>query len=174
MKRLTLITSLILCLSLGAQNTEEKYKGNADSLNSTIESLYNVISGEKGEMRDWDLLKYLLHPKAKFVATGKNKEGIYKARYLTVEDYIASSGKWLVENGFFEDEIHREVQTFGNITQVFSTYQCFNSKKDTKPFMRGINSIQLMYDNQRWWVMNIYFTQETPENPIPSKYLPAN
>jgi hypothetical protein len=38
--------------------------------------------------------------------------------------------------------------------------------------MRGINSVQLMYTGKRWAVMSIYFTQETPENPIPEKYLP--
>ena len=37
--------------------------------------------------------------------------------------------------------------------------------------MRGINSIQLMNDGERWWVKNIYFTQETPANQIPKKYL---
>jgi uncharacterized protein YciI len=38
--------------------------------------------------------------------------------------------------------------------------------------MRGINSIQLLYDNNRWWVVNIYWSQESKSNPIPEGYLP--
>ena len=78
----------------------------------------------------------------------------------------------MVDNGFFEKEINRIEHTFGNITQVFSTYESFRSEADTTPFMRGINSIQLLNDGKRWWVVNIYWTQETKENPIPSIYLP--
>jgi len=44
----------------------------------------------------------------------------------------------------------------------------------TVPFMRGINSIQLLNDDNRWWIINIYWTQESEENPIPDMYLPKN
>lgn len=37
--------------------------------------------------------------------------------------------------------------------------------------MRGINSFQLMNDGKRWWVVTIFWEAETPENPIPEKYL---
>ncbi len=171
----SIILSILFCvifMTSEAQSSDEKYSEKVESLESTIFNLYAVISGEKGQERDWDLMKYLFHPDAKLIPSGKNKEGIYKARYMTVQDYIDSSGKWLVDNGFFEKEIHRSVNTYGNITQVFSTYESFKSEADTTPFMRGINSIQLLNDGERWWIMNIYWTQETEENPIPKEYLP--
>ena len=46
-------------------------------------------------------------------------------------------------NGFFEHEISRTVETFGSISQVFSTYESRRRADDEKPFARGINSIQL-------------------------------
>ena len=144
------------------------------TLDGTIKTLYNVISGEKGVERNWELFKYLFKPGAKLIPSGKDNEGVYKVRYMSTDDYIKSSGDWLLENGFFEKEIHRTVDTFGNITQVFSTYESFKSEKDEKPFMRGINSIQLLNDGKRWWIVNIYWTQETNENPIPKKYLTKN
>ena len=159
---------------LQAQSGEEKYLSEVQSLDSTLNTLYGVISGEKGEARDWDLMRYLFHPDAKLIPSGKTKEGLFKARYLSTEDYISSSGKWLVENGFFEKEIHRTVNTFGNITQVFSTYEAFKSEADKEPFLRGINSIQLLNDGNRWWIINIYWTQESEENPIPAVYLPES
>ena len=57
------------------------------------------------------------------------------------------------------------------MAHVFSTYEAYKSASDQKPFMRGINSIQLIFDGNRWWIVNIYWTGETKENPIPKKYL---
>lgn len=153
-----------------AQNNDT-YLQKVQTLDSTIETLYSVISGEKGEARNWDLFKYLFTEDAKLIPSGKGADGIYKVRYLSPNDYIASSGKWLVENGFFEKEIGRKIDTFGAISQVFSTYESFKSQKDTMPFMRGINSIQLLNDGSRWWIVNIYWMQESEAFPIPEKYL---
>lgn len=174
MKKSYFLATLFFALSftIQAQSPIEKNLNKVLSLDSTIKTLYSVISGEKGQERDWELMRFLFHPDAKLIPSGKNKEGIYGARYMTVDDYIKNNGQWLVDNGFFEKEIHRTVNTFGNITQVFSTYNAFKSEADAEPFMRGINSIQLLNDGKRWWIINIYWTQESPENPIPKEYLP--
>jgi len=176
MKKTILLPILILVFSMTmeAQSSSKKSISKVQSLDATLSTLYGVISGEKGQERDWELFKYLFHPEAKLIPSGKNKEGLYAARYMTTEDYITSSGKWLIENGFFEKEIHRSVNIFGNIAQVFSTYESFRSESDKQPFMRGINSIQLLNDGKRWWIINIYWKQESEENPIPKEYLPKN
>lgn len=176
---LTLITSLLLVVNLHGQDKtkEDAIEFTIDSsavntLNGTLKSLYAVISGEKGEKRNWKQFKYLFKKDAKLIPSGKNKANIYQVRYMSPEDYIKSSGKWLEENGFFEKEISRRVNTFGPIAQVFSTYESYYSEKDTAPFMRGINSIQLLNDGKRWWIINIYWSQESENNPIPKAYLP--
>ena len=168
------MVSLVFSMTIKGQSSSEKYINKVQSLDTTLVTLYSVISGEKDQERDWELFKYLFHPDAKLIPSGKNKEGLFAARYMSPQDYITSSGKSLVENGFFEKEIHRYVHTFGNITQVFSTYESFRSESDSSPFMRGINSIQLLNDGERWWVINIYWMQESEENPIPKAYLPKN
>ncbi|HZW62980.1 MAG TPA: hypothetical protein VFF15_04960 [Flavobacteriaceae bacterium] len=147
------------------------YLEKVKTLDSTLTTLYAVISGDKGEERNWDLFHYLFHKEAKLIPSTKTNEGVYTVRYLTPKEYIETSGKWLVENGFHEKEIFRKTDVFGNITQVFSTYESYYSKNDEKPFMRGINSIQLLFDGIRYWVINIYWTQETQENPIPENYI---
>ena len=173
MEKYTLILFAITTISISAQEKKD-YSKQVATLDNTIETLYSVISGDAGVERDWDLFKHLFHKDAKLIPTGKTKEGKHVARYMTPDDYINSSGKWLLENGFHEVEINRETQTFGNITQVFSTYESFKNKDDKEPFMRGINSIQLMNDGERWWIINIYWMQESDANPIPEKYLPKN
>lgn len=172
----------IISMSLNAQNKADSeikkevvaFKIDSTSvltLDGTIKSLYNVISGEKGVERNWKQFKFLFYPEAKLIATGKTIEGNFMVRFMKPEDYIRNSGKWLVENGFFEKEIHRKVDTFSNIAQVFSSYESFYSKADNKPFMRGINSIQLLNDGKRWWIINVYWAQENKQNPIPNEYL---
>ena len=174
MKKFIPIIYLLFSISFAsqAQESDSKYLEKVTTLDNTIETLYAVISGEKGEKRDWDLMRYLFKPDAKLIPSGKNQAGVIGCRYMSPDDYINSSGKWLEENGFFEKEISRKVETFGNITHVFSTYESFRSEKDEAPFMRGINSIQLLNDGNRWWIINIYWTQESDENPIPKEYLP--
>ncbi|HEY0092793.1 MAG TPA: nuclear transport factor 2 family protein, partial [Archangium sp.] len=140
---------------------------------SIVAALYNVISGPKGQARDWDRFRSLFAPGARMIPAGKRKDGTTGYRLLTPEDYITSSGKLLLEEGFHERELHRVEERFGPLVHVFSTYEALRGT-ETKPFMRGINSIQLLHDGKRWWVLTVAWTPETPEQPLPAKYLPAS
>jgi hypothetical protein len=82
-----------------------------------------------------------------------------------------ASGKYLEENGFFEKEVARRVESFGNIAHVFSTYESRHKADDAQPFARGINSIQLMNDGKRWWIVTVFWQGEDKSNPLPDKYL---
>ena len=175
MKKISAILFIIL-ISVSTNTTaqSDKYTSKVKTLDSTIKTLYAVISGEKGQARDWDLFNYLFKPQAKLIPTGTNKQGVHLTRYMTPQDYINTSGKWLVDNGFFEKEIARSVHKFGNIAQVFTTYEAYRSEADEKPFMTGINSVQMLYDNNRWWIVNIYWQQASKKHPIPKEFLPKN
>ena len=168
MKKLIFILLLTPLFAIGQS---DKYLEKVKTIDSTIATLYSVISGEKGEARNWELFKYLFHDDAKLIPSGTNRQGVVGVRYMTKNQYIQTSGKWLLENGFFEKEIGRKTDQFGNMAQVFSTYESFKTKADTKPFMRGINSIQLLNDGKRWWIINIFWQGENPKQPIPEKYI---
>jgi hypothetical protein len=105
------------------------------------------------------------------IPTGKRPTGESTRRTLAVEDYITNSGPFLEKDGFFEKEIGRKTEQFGNIVHVFSTYESKRTLKDEKPFMRGINSFQLWYDSKRWWIITILWQGESPDTPIPEKYI---
>ena len=105
------------------------------------------------------------------VAISKAASGDVRRRHLTVEDYIKTSGPYLESNGFFEKEVARRTEQFGNLVHVWTTYEARNKADDAKPMMRGINSMQLWNDGKRWWVLSIVWQAEDPTTPLPEKYL---
>lgn len=142
-----------------------------ESVNAIIGSLYNVISGPAEEKRNWDRMRTLFLADAKMIPSGKGPGGIMTLRMLGVEDYIGIVGPALEKNGFFETEVAKKTEQFGSIAHVFSTYESRKTLSDEKPFLRGINSIQLWNDGKRWWIVSVFWQAETTENPIPGKYL---
>lgn len=157
-----------------AQTNTTKEGGPADvsSIDAIMKAVYEVISGDAGEKRDWDRFRTLFHKDARLIPTGKNPNtNVVGANALTPEDYIKRTEPFFAREGFHEREVARRVETYGNIAHVFSTYEAFKTKSDKKPFMRGINSFQLLNDGKRWWVVTIFWQAETPDNQIPKKYL---
>lgn len=141
------------------------------SMDAIIAALYDVISGPAGRKRDWNRMRSLFIPEGRLMAVGPKKEGGFGYRLMDVEGYIKSSGTYLETNGFFEREASRVVEQFGQIAHVFSTYESRHMADDAKPFMRGINSIQLMNDGKRWWIVSVYWEGERADNQLPDKYL---
>jgi hypothetical protein len=143
------------------------------SPDAIIKAVYDVISGPAGQKRDWDRMRSLFVPNARLMPAVPRAGGAGSAVVvLSVDDYIARSGPVLEQNGFFEVEIKRVSESYGNIMHLFSTYESRRLASDEKPFARGINSFQLLKDGERWWIVSIYWQQETPQLPIPAKYLP--
>lgn len=178
-KLLAIVFSLIAFQSVMAQQqietkTQPKEANPADvaSIDSIMKAVYDVISGDAGVKRDWDRFRSLFHKDARMIASGKNPTtGAVGARVLSPDDYVTRNEPFFAKEGFHERELARRTDVYGNIAHVFSTYATFKKSDDKQPFMRGINSFQLLNDGKRWWVLTIYWQAETPENPIPKEYL---
>ena len=141
------------------------------SVDAIIAALYDVISGDAGTQRDWDRFRSLFYPGARMIPTSKNAQtGKVSARVASPEAYIKANEAFLEGEGFHEREIGRHADAFGNIVQVFSSYEARHKLSDEKPFLRGINSIQLFNDGTRWWVMTVAWSPETADQPLPHEY----
>lgn len=140
------------------------------TIDGFIKALYGVISGAKGEQRNWNRFLSLMKPNARMNAVVTRPNGSQSLVTMTPKQYMQRNGAYLVKNGFFEEEIGRKTERYGNIAQVFSTYISRHTKNG-EIFMRGINSIQLSYENNRWWLVNILWNSETKDSPIPEKYI---
>jgi hypothetical protein len=142
-----------------------------DTVDATLAALYGVISGPAGQPRDWDRMRALFIPNARIMVILPDPDGGYGVRNMDVEGYISVSGPLLERDGFFETEIARQTDTFGQLSQVFSTYEGRYRQEDKEPRIRGINSIQLYHDGRRWWILGLVWRAEDATLKLPEQYL---
>ena len=154
-----------------AQNYPQPKAEDVLSMDSIIKAVYDVISGPAGQKRDEDRLRSLFVNDARMGAAVRTRKGDIRYFGFSVEDYFNQSEPYFEKNGFYEREIHRHVDTFGNISAVFSTYESRNKPDDKTPFERGVNSFQLMNDGKRWWIVSIYWQGEDDKLKLPDEWL---
>ena len=153
-----------------AQPTVTKEADGA-SVDSIVAALYDVISGPAGAPRNWNRMRALFAPDARLMVIAPGRDGAFGLRAMTVEDYISRNMSAFNTSGFYEREITRTTDSFGQLVHVFSSYELLRSPNDPKPFMRGINSIQLAHDGKRWWIANLVWRAEDAGLALPERYL---
>jgi hypothetical protein len=139
-----------------------------NSMSAILHAIYDVISGPAGG-RDWNRFRSLFLPQARFTEVSTGPDGSKMVLTWNVDEFIRDAGEVFSKDPFYENGIVNRPQSFGNITQVFSSYQSRRSPTD-KPFERGINSIQLLNDGKRWWVVSILWDTERAGNPLPTRF----
>lgn len=170
------LTCLYLAPAALSQDTPDAPPPSADpadveSIDAIMTAVYDVISGPAGEVRDWDRFRSLFRPEAQLIPIGRRAQDAPPLPiYWSVDFYITNIGPQLERSGFFEIESNRVQEVWGNMAHAFSTYESRRSPDDVEPFARGINSFQLSYDGERWWVVNIFWQQESAAMPIPAEY----
>jgi hypothetical protein len=167
MKNICLLLSLVFAFYSPISSQDDLPKSSdVNSLDGIIKAYYDVVSGPEGPKqiaRD----KSLHHPDANVMISGKDDMGKPYLRSITLDEYHTSASP----AAFYEYEISRRTQTFGNITHVWSTY-CYTFSPNGKIEGRGINSIQLYFDGDRYWILGWMYDSERPDNIIPKRYLP--
>lgn len=139
-----------------------------------VEALYASINRAPGENFDWDRMRSLYIPEATMIPSLEQTGGEF--RVLTVEDFIAWVDEGTVvggpdDRGFREEGIANRVERYGDIAQVFSTYQ--KRFWDEEEILgRGVNAIQLVNYDDRWWVVSVVWDEEVGAGPLPERYLP--
>jgi len=160
---------LLALISGSAFGQSKDYSKDTRSIESTVLALYDVISGEPGSPRDWDRFKNLFKPEARLIPTRKDDQGNLTIKAMTPDEYVQLFSS-RISTGFFERELSRKVEEYGTVVHVFSTYET-KEKKDGPVTNRGINSIQLFKDKDRYYVVNIFWCAESMGFALPDKYL---
>ena len=136
-----------------------------ESIDAIIAALYDVISGPAGE-RDWDRFRSLFAPGATLSPMAPRPDGTTPVRVLTPEDYVQFGGAYFMQNPFFEVEAGRHLEQFGNVANAMSFYESRNAPEE-EPFTRGVNTITLISDGTRWYVLSIAWDEVREGLPAP-------
>jgi len=155
-----------------------KTPADVDSVDHLVASLYDVISGPAGKPRDWDRFRSLFLPDGRLgivrpakPATKAAPASAGDAVLLSPAMYVQRDDPYFEAHGFFERSRANRVEAFGNLVQVWSTYESRHAVQDSQPFARGINSIQIVYARGRFWIASILWDEERPGLTLPAKYL---
>jgi hypothetical protein len=143
------------------------------SPDAIVGAAYDVISVAKKDSIDWDRFRSLFLPEARLIPTSRADGGGAGYRAIAVEDYVTFGKRQVqqvIEQGFVEREIHAETERFGDIAHVFSTYETIHTAKGSEPVDRGINTFQLWYDGDRWWIVSLMWHEEREDAPLPERY----
>jgi|SRR5512133_2088891 hypothetical protein len=143
--------------------------GDVDSVDHIIAALYDVISGPAGQPRDWNRFRSLFLPEGRLIPNNVRPDGTITHGVLSPDDYVKRASGALAQQGFFENESARTQERFANIAHIFSTYES-RHEKGGQPFARGINSIQLLHDGHRWFIVTVMWQAESAQAPIPPEY----
>jgi hypothetical protein len=139
-----------------------------NSRDAILRAIYDVISGPAGG-RDWNRFRSLFLPQARFSQVSTAPDGAKILLTWNVDEFVRDAGEIFAKEPFYEKAIVNQPQNFGNITQVFSSYASRRSPA-AQPFERGINSIQLINDGKRWWVLSILWDTEREGNALPARF----
>ena len=174
------IAALLLVTGMAPAQTTRRREApppaDAASPESIIAALYASVSHAPDASPDFERMRSIFLYVGMILGPRKPGED-FKVRDVDQfeESYkkaIAAQKEKGQTSGFFEREIARRTDCFGNVCQIFSTYESRHTA-DATPFERGINSIQLVRDDKRWWIASVAWDVEKPERPIPAAYLPA-
>jgi hypothetical protein len=149
------------------------------SLDGIVNALYASVSFESGGQPNWPRFRGLFDPAALLVRVDAriahhhagDIEEEPAVRISSIDDFVARTTAAIEGGGlteFRERELNRRTEVFGDLAAVFSTYE----RSVGEDVRRGINSIQLAKDGERWWVISISWTDEVEPGTLPSRYLP--
>jgi len=149
-----------------------------DTIDHLMAALYDVISGPAGQQRDWDRFRSLFLPDARMgvispdqLAAADKPARKGDAFLFTPDTYIERDDPVFKTMSFVERTVANRIETFGNLTSVWSTYESRKAPSDTKPFERGINTLQIVHARGRYWIANIMWDDESHGDTLPDKYL---
>ena len=127
-----------------------------------LKRLYAVISFEEGEEPDWPGLERIFSRHARITrVTPEGADYLDPASFLAMTRNLLDVGAY---TSFFEFEVARRVERFGDIAQVWSLYETRRNKTARVALGRGVNSIQLIREGDAWRVLGLLW-DETHADP---------
>ena len=164
--------SLFLLIPVQAQDGANAAPEDVASIEAIIDATYEAIGRAPGENFDWDRFRSLFLPGATLIPQTEQRGGSLDV--LTVQGFIdwidrATTIGGPNDRGFYEIGFHSQIDRFGDVANVMSSYQKHFHGED-RILGRGINSFQLVWNADRWWITGISWDEENSAGPIPDQF----
>ena len=133
-------------------------------IDAVIKALYEVISFDEGGEPNWLRMQSLFSRHARI--TRVTPDG---TDYLDVSGFQELAKETFdlgVYTRFFEIEVLRDERRFGALAHVLSAYETRHSPSALEPFARGVNSLQLIREDDGWKVLSLFWDEERIDNPL--------
>jgi len=134
-----------------------------------VNALYRMVSIEKGQETDWEQVRQLFLPQAVIVLRISKTE----TQVFDVQGWIDDFKTWdekakVKETGFSEKIVKTKPRVFRDIANVFVLYEA-SITGSTHPPTRGVDSIELIKKDGRWWIAAITNDLINADNPVPAE-----
>ncbi|MBB6092860.1 hypothetical protein HNQ60_001738 [Povalibacter uvarum] len=139
-----------------------------DSVETTVDKLWAALANDPGKAADVKTLREIFHPQARIYGVS-TKTGQPQLRVFEVKEFIELYASPSAE-GFYEREVHRSIDRYEELAQVFSTVESRKDRNAKEPTAIGVNSLQLYKDNGEWRIVTLYYQLEKATAPIPEPY----
>lgn len=159
------LMGLIMASSLYSQTLDTKYAKDVSSIDAIIDAYYAVISGASTDPWQFERDKYIHSNTA--VITRLDEKGAATTHSLEAE-YLPLL--LVPKEDFYEKELKRTIDKFGPMAQVWSAYEV-RTNPETASNIRGLNSIQLHFENGRWFIDSWTTQMETETNTMVTDFL---
>ncbi len=153
---ISLFTSLLSLFSYAQTESPE----------TTVKACLEILSGPAGESLDTAGFKALFLPEAHFMVLQYGKDGKTAYKSFSLEEFLASRDNKPRSQDFLEIELGKAIDVYNGLAQVFQAYKVKQGDFEAE----GINSYQLIYHQDRWWVANIVWTSDRNGVKVPPRY----
>lgn len=148
-----LLSCLLLTSTTGAARAASSEVNSSPE--QLIKTLWQAFSHPAGQAADVRQLTSLFHPSA--VIYGSRSQDQHPSLSKTeVTDFLKSlEGK--SQTGFYECEIHRQIQQFDRFAAVYSVVESRTDASQKQADFVGVNSILLNQTAQGWKIVALYY-----------------
>jgi len=171
MKRTMLVLLLVLTLIPSAVSFADNKPKADDPLQSAegvVKELYRLVCVPVGGNTDWEQVRKLFIPEAVIVLRVSKDASTTFSVQTWIDDFVAYNIKAKSsERGFEEKIVRMKATEFRDIAHILVLYEA-RMLDWSKPASPGVDSIELIRKDGRWWIAAITNDLPNDEHPIPA------
>ncbi|HEX5131236.1 MAG TPA: hypothetical protein VFX92_01985 [Candidatus Krumholzibacteria bacterium] len=172
MKTNGLLAAILVALALAlvpAPGAAEPATPDLDTPEGVVRELYRLVCVDAGAPTpDWDRVRDLFLPEAVIVLrVSKDASNTFTLQGW-IDDFIAYNERARVsEHGFAETIVRMKPMVFRDIASILVLYEASLLDSQRSP-TRGVDSIDLIRRDGRWWIVSIVNDLPNADHPLPA------